>query len=272
MDVRLAQWAHCRSQPSVAQLGPQPWLYGQCQAVQRAGGVILIAWSLDAHHNYLRWRKSHSVLKKNRSSRVCNTAMYSEVEGGCEDREMCNDEELIEKPSNPSSITSAVFNAALSCLWTGIHSDSHGQGFGLVYFQSLNTNSHIPKPIRCVQKYCLPRDLSSLVHDLGSSRNGIEKRQGNKQCRPRLISKGLSFFASRQLASRLAVKLPVPNRDGSKNPLSRKIKGNTKQKTVKQKKKHRKVVSSVLSRNECLKKKSTADLLRANLLQVQHAS
>ncbi|XP_057211899.1 interleukin-17 receptor C isoform X2 [Triplophysa rosa] len=219
MDVRLAQWSHCRSQPSLAQLGPQPWLYGQCQAMQKAGGAILIAWSLDAHHSYLRWRKSHSLLEKKWSSRFCNTGMYSDVEGGCEDKEnMCYDEELIEKPRNSSLITAAVFNAALSCLWTGIHSDFHGEGFGLVCFQNLDTSNHIPKLLRCVQKYCLPRDLSTLIHDLGSSRNGIEKSKGNNRCWPRLLSKGLSFLVSRQLALRLAVKLPVLDRGSSKNP------------------------------------------------------
>lgn len=253
MDVRLAQWSHCQSQPSLAQLGPQPWLYGQCQAVQKAGGVILIAWSPGAHHNYLRWRKSHSGFKKKWSSRVCNTGMYSDFEDWCEDKgKLCYSEKSIEKPRNSSSITAAVFNAALFCLWTGIHSNFHGKGFGLVCFQSLDTDNLIPKDLRCVQKYCLPRDLSTLIHDLGSLRNKMDKSKGYNRCWPRLLSKGLSFLVSRQLALRLAVKLSVPDTGSSKNPpkFSLKIKRSTKQNTLKQKKRHRKV--SIFSRKECL--------------------
>lgn len=261
VDIRLAQWAHCRSQSSLTQLGPQPWLYGQCRAVQKAGGIVLIAWSLDAYHAYLRWKKSHSIIKSKWTSKVFNTGIYREVEGWCEDKEkMCYDEEWLKKLRSSSSITAPVLNAALSCLWTGIHSDSHGQGFGLVCFQGLNSSSHIPKHLSCVQKYHLPRDLSSLIHDLDGSRDGIDKSMGNGRCWPRFLSKGLSFFASRQLASRLEVKLPVSDGYNSKNLPQKK-----KRKKFKQKKCEIKVVASILSTKKSLKKSGAAELLGAHL-------
>ncbi|XP_073675427.1 interleukin-17 receptor C [Garra rufa] len=255
MDVRLAQWAQCRPQSSLAQLGPVPWLYGQCKAVQKAGGLVLIAWSPDAHQAFLRWRKSDSVT----GSELCETGLYSAVE---KEEQICCDGEWMEKPVESSSITAPVFNAALSCLWSGIRRDSHGRGFGLVCFQGLNNNNnnsstYIPKQLRCVRKYCLPKDMSSLIHDLAGSWNGAGKAQVSGGCWPRLLSKTLSFFMSRQLAPRLKAGLPVPLIPKS----SRKSMNGTKRKMWRQKK-HRSKVAS-LSRKECSEKHTVPELLEA---------
>ncbi|XP_016326202.1 interleukin-17 receptor C-like isoform X1 [Sinocyclocheilus anshuiensis] len=247
MDVRLAQWAS-----SLAQLGPVPWLYGQCQAVQKAGGLVLIAWSPDAHQAFLRQAKSDRVV----GSEFSETGLYSAVEE--EEQKSC-DGEWMEKPVESSSITAPVFNAALSCLWTGLHSDGHARGFGLVCFQGLNNNNssstYIPKQLRCVPKYCLPKDLSSLIHDLGEP----TRAHGSGRCWPRLLSKALSLFMWRQLAPRLKAGLTVPSVPKS----SRKSVGGTKRKTRRQKKRRGKVVSACLSRKECSKKHSAPELLGA---------
>lgn len=248
MDVRLAQWAQCHPQSSLAQLGPVPWLYGQCRAVQKAGGLVLIAWSPYAHQAFLRWRKSDLVAGS-------ETGLYSALE---KKEQMCCDEEWMEKPVESSSITAPVFNATLSCLSTGIRSNNHGRGFGLLCFQGLNNNSssaYIPKQLRCVRKYCLPKDLSSLIHDLASSWDGAGKAQGRRGCWPRLLSKALLFFMSRQLASRLEAGLPVP--------LVRKSSQKSKLKTWRQKKRRSKAVSACLSKKECSKKHTAPELLGA---------
>ncbi|XP_051524732.1 interleukin-17 receptor E-like [Myxocyprinus asiaticus] len=259
MDVRLAQWAQCRSQSSLAQLGPVPWLFGQCHAVQKAGGVVLIAWSPDAHQAYLRWQKSNSVAKRKGAS-----GMYGCAEDCCKDKEkMCNDEEWMEQWQQSSSITAPVFNSALACLWASIHSDSKGQGFGLVCFQGIDGSSDIPKHLRCVRRYCLPTDLPSLIDNLGSSMDGMGKTEGSRRCWSRLVSKALSFFASHQLAPRLKAGLPVSDRCSSKiiPKFSRKLKSGTKWKMLKRKKRQSKVTSSCLSR----KKSSEAELLGAQV-------
>ncbi len=217
MDVRLAQWAS-----SLAHLGPVPWLYGQCQAVQKAGGLVLIAWSPDAQQAFL-------------SGRAAGPELYSAAE------ECCDGEWMENQVMESSSITAPVLNAALSCLWTRIHSD--GRGFGLLCFQGLNNNS-IPKQLRCVPKYCLPKDLSSLLHDLGES----TRAQGSVRCWPRLLSKALAFF--------MWPRLKVPSVPKS----SRKSVSGTKRKTRRQKKRRSK---ACLSRKECLKKHSAPELLGA---------
>uniref|UniRef100_A0A8B9HTN5 Uncharacterized protein n=1 Tax=Astyanax mexicanus TaxID=7994 RepID=A0A8B9HTN5_ASTMX len=137
IDVRLAQWALCSTRASLAQLGPAPWLYGQWQEVQQAGGVVL---------------------------------------------------ELRESP---------VFNATLSCLWAGLHGKNSCQGFGLVCFRGLGNSCHIPKDLRGIRRFCLPRDLSNLVHELdlreSSPEGGVKEVSSGWCCWPRLFSKALSL-------------------------------------------------------------------------------
>ncbi|KAF4070640.1 hypothetical protein AMELA_G00287670 [Ameiurus melas] len=126
LDVRLAQWAQCGTQTSLAQLGPAPWLYGQCQQVHSVGGMVLIAWSPKAQQTFLKWRESEG--------------------GGKADKEQ-KDKVLLEEWSDKqgqrwaeseSSITAPVFNASLISMWAGLQSERHGQGFGLVCFRGLS--------------------------------------------------------------------------------------------------------------------------------------
>ncbi|XP_073767446.1 interleukin-17 receptor E isoform X1 [Danio rerio] len=199
MDVRLAQWAQCCQRSSLAQLGPVPWLYGQTQSVQRAGGLVLIVWSPEAQQEYHRWRRN-SAEEKKPAEATSITAPEA------------------------SSITAPVFRAALSCLWTGIHSDGRGRGFGLVCFQTLDSNSCIPKPLRCVPKFCLPKDLPGLIHQLSAAGDGA------RRCWTRLLSKVLSFSASRKLAPRLEAALSVRDPLIPQTPQGRVRRANTRRK------------------------------------------
>ncbi len=222
MDVRLAQWAS-----SLAQLGPVPWLYGQCQAVQKAGSLVLIAWSPDAQQAFLR---------RTQSDRVAGPKLFSGLY-----------EEEEQKRMESSSIMAPVLNTALSCLWTGIHSDGHGWGFGLLCFQGLSS-TYIPKQLRCVPKYCLPKDLTSSLHDLAEPTGA----RGSGRCWPRLLSKALAFFMWRQLAPRL--------KEPSVPKHSLKSVSGAKRKTWRQKKQRSK---ARLSRKECSKKHSAPELIGA---------
>ncbi|XP_053360017.1 interleukin-17 receptor E isoform X2 [Clarias gariepinus] len=192
MDVRLAQWTHCSTQSSLAQLGPAPWLYGQCQQVHSVGGMVLIAWSAKAQHSFLRWRERENAekVKKNKKKDKVQMDQHSQAK-------------------SQSSITAPVFNAALISLWAGLRSGRHGQGFGLVCFRGLSGTRYIPKELRGIRRYCLPRDLSNLIHelDVNGPRNGVETRS-SWCCWPRLFSKGLSFWLSQRLAQRLDAWLP----------------------------------------------------------------
>lgn len=233
MDVRLAQWAQCGTQTSLAQLGPAPWLYGQCQQVHSVGGMVLIAWSPKAQQTFLKWRESEG--------------------GGKVDKEQ-KDKVLLEEWSDKqgkrwaeseSSITAPVFNASLISMWAGLQSERHGRGFGLVCFRGLSGTRCIPKELRSIRRYCLPRDLSNLIHELDVNVHGPRSKVQNMSswcCWPRLFSKGLSFWLSQRLAQRLNAWLPQtaakPDRTCLLKP-SRKIPSEKTLKTRLKKKKKR---------------------------------
>lgn len=199
MDVRLAQWAHCSTRTSLAQLGPAPWLYGQCQQVHSVGGMVLIAWSPKAQQTFLRWREKEGGGK---------------VEMEQKDKvllEDCMDKRGERWAESQSSIIAPVFNATLIRMWVGLQSERHGQGFGLVCFRGLSGARCIPKELRGLRRYCLPRDLSNLIHELDVNVHGLRNRVQNMSswcCWPRLFSKGLSFWLSQRLARRLDAWLP----------------------------------------------------------------
>ncbi|XP_076859227.1 interleukin-17 receptor E isoform X2 [Brachyhypopomus gauderio] len=190
VDVRLAHWTHCSTQASLARLGPVPWLYGQCQAVQQAGGVVLVAWSADALRAFLRWREGQVEEMEHRWS---------------------GKETWTERAREASSVVAPVFIAALASLWTGLHSERRGEGFGLIDFRGLGGSCYVPKDLRGVRRYCLPRDLSSLVHELdlkARGPGGVKAAVSQWCCWPRLISKVLSSWLSQRLAQRLEACLP----------------------------------------------------------------
>ncbi|KAK1786900.1 hypothetical protein P4O66_017282, partial [Electrophorus voltai] len=202
VDVRLAQWAHSSTQASLAHLGPAPWLYGQCQVVQQAGGMVLVAWSADAQRAFVQWREGQVDEREHRCS------------GNLGREKMSKKEEWKEKPREgwvelvrgASSVMAPVFNAALSSLWAGLHSERRGKGFGLVDFQGLGASCYVPKDLRGIRRYCLPRDLCSLIHELDLKEcgpGGVKGTIGGWCCWPRLFSKALSSWLSQRLAQRL---------------------------------------------------------------------
>lgn len=199
MDVRLAQWAHCSTQTSLAQLGPVPWLYGQCQQVHSVGGMVLIAWSPKAQQTFLRWRERQGGGKVDIEQK--EKLLLAE----------CRDKRGQRRPESQSSITAPVFNATLMNMWAGLQSERHGEGFGLVCFRGLCGTRCIPKELRGIRRYCLPRDLSNLIHELDVNVHGPTTKGQNMSiwcCWPRLFSKGLSFWLSQRLAQRLDAWLP----------------------------------------------------------------
>ncbi|KAK3566136.1 hypothetical protein QTP86_027437 [Hemibagrus guttatus] len=212
MDVRLAQWAQCSTQTSLAQLGPAPWLYGQCQQVHGVGGMVLIAWSPKAQQTFLQWRARESGGKADKAGQKHKTQLeeWSDKQG-----QKCTESQ--------SSITAPVFNASLTSMWAGLQSERRGQGFGLVCFRGLSSTRCIPKELRGIRRYCLPRDLSNLIHELDVNVHGPRSRVQNRSkwcCWPRLFSKGLSFWLSQRLARRLDTWLPrTPSKSDRKRLL-----------------------------------------------------
>uniref|UniRef100_A0AAR2LY73 SEFIR domain-containing protein n=1 Tax=Pygocentrus nattereri TaxID=42514 RepID=A0AAR2LY73_PYGNA len=241
-DVRLAQWAHCSTHASLAQLGPAPWLYGQCQEVQQAGGVVLLAWSLEAQQAFLQWRESGG--KKERENSWWRGKISDEEKDTVWSNEQHKDKQKEGWMERASSVTDPVFNATLSSLWSGLHSERCGQGFGLVCFQDLGGSRHIPKELRGVRRYCLPRDLSSLIHELdlkeSSPGGGDKKASRGWCCWPRFFSKALSFWLSHRLAQRLEAWLPQKKQDREKSKLILKLSHKPHGKLKKKKKKLKK--------------------------------
>ncbi|XP_036434834.1 interleukin-17 receptor C [Colossoma macropomum] len=228
MDVRLAQWAHCSTQASLAQLGPAPWLYGQCQEVQQAGGVVLLAWSLEAQQAFLQWKEREG--KKERENSWWRGKVGDEEKDTAWSNEQQKDKQKegwMERAKETSSVTAPVFNATLSSLWSGLHSERCGQGFGLVCFQGLGGSRHIPKELRGVRRYCLPRDLSNLIHELDLKESnpggGDKKASSGWCCWPCFFSKALSFWLSQRLAQRLEAWLPQKEQDREKSKLILKL-------------------------------------------------
>ncbi|XP_022526491.2 interleukin-17 receptor E [Astyanax mexicanus] len=238
IDVRLAQWALCSTRASLAQLGPAPWLYGQWQEVQQAGGVVLLAWSLEAQQAFLRWREL----------RECERWKGQELK--CKDWTKRHLEKQKDAEKEMSSITAPVFNATLSCLWAGLHGKNSCQGFGLVCFRGLGNSCHIPKDLRGIRRFCLPRDLSNLVHELdlreSSPEGGVKEVSSGWCCWSRLFSKALSLWLSQRLAQRLEVLLPqIDSKEKakmrSKNILKLSWKTHNGKKIMKKKKKKKKL-------------------------------
>ncbi|XP_062854834.1 interleukin-17 receptor E [Trichomycterus rosablanca] len=224
VDVRLAQWAHCSTQASLAHLGPAPWLYGQCQLVQRAGGMVLVAWSPQAQQAFLKWRDRGGGQNKNEKEWL-DTPEESCAERGC-------------------SVTATVFNATLFSLWAGLRSERRGQGFGLVCFRGISGTSRIPKELRGIRRYCLPRDLSNLIHELNLKEHGtgkgVEDRVSGGCCLPRFFSKFLAFWLSQSLARRLDVWLPQTASVIDRKPFFKPVREGAGDKTKNLKKKRKK--------------------------------
>ncbi|XP_029579537.1 interleukin-17 receptor C isoform X1 [Salmo trutta] len=233
-DVRMALWTQSsigacpgaveRSWAGVAELGPVPWLYGQWEAVREAGGQVLIVWSAVAKESYRSWREEREGgdRREGKKTRGSKGEEMQQGERGGEKMEelektrveqeqagMKKGEEWKESRSGeerePSSVTGPVFRAALSCLLGARQGASRVNGFTIVYFQGLCHSRDIPKDLRGVPRYCLPRDFGGLIRELDGTASGRNSVIGSWDCWPRLLSKTLSLWLARRLTHRLRV-------------------------------------------------------------------
>lgn len=199
----------------VADLGPLPWLYGRWEAVRKAQGKVLIVWSPEAKKSYERWREDRLNLGKNESKERDKAKVEDDLkinERKCKKEKtagdcvkLCDDKDRYQKEA--STVIAPVFTAALACL-EGALEGCKGQEVALVYFEGRCHSRDIPKAFRGVPRYCLPRDLSGLIQELGGMRRQTQIGKFSWLCWPRLMSKVLSIWLARQLAQRLQTLLP----------------------------------------------------------------
>lgn len=219
--VHLSLWAlgsqtQTGAGTGVADLGPLPWLYGRWEAVRKAQGKVLIVWSPEAKKSYERWREARLNLGKNESKEEDKAKVEDDLkinERKCKKEKtagdcvkLCDDKDRYTQ-REPSTVIAPVFTAALACL-EGALEGYKGQEVALVYFEGRCHSRDIPKAFRGVPRYCLPRDLSGLIQELGGMRRQTQTGKFSWLCWPRLMSKVLSIWLARQLAQRLQTLLP----------------------------------------------------------------
>ncbi|XP_067096999.1 interleukin-17 receptor E isoform X3 [Osmerus mordax] len=195
--VRMALWAHSSggrqnetgTGAGVTELGPLPWLYGQWEAVQAAGGKVLITWSPEANTSYNCWKRETTEVEK-REGKI-GASMSKEG-----------------TPKEPSPVTGPVFRAALSYLQGAMQKGGKHHGCILVYFQGFCHAREIPKDLRGIPRYCLPQDFGGLIQELVGVADETTGTTHKSQCWPRLLSKTLSFWLARRLSRRLTAWQP----------------------------------------------------------------
>ncbi|KAL1021512.1 hypothetical protein UPYG_G00014210 [Umbra pygmaea] len=221
-DVRMALWTQSSIGSSagnvgssglgVAQLGPVPWLYGQWEAVREAGGRVLIIWSPEVKKSYRKWREEREGSKTTGEGTQRGESEGEHLEGleeigvEPEQAELKRGEKCEEDHWELSSVTWPVFRAAMSCLQGALQMGGSGHGFALVYFQGLCHRRDIPKDLRSVPRYSLPRDFGGLIQELG----GLAGQRSG--CWRRLLSKTLSLWLARRLAHRLNLPRTKPEK------------------------------------------------------------
>lgn len=121
----------------------------------------------------------------------------------------------------PSPVTGPVFRAALSCLQGAMQKGGRENGCILVYFHGFCHNRDIPKDLRGIPRYCLPRDFRGLIQEL----QGLADETGGtfykNHCFPRLLSKTLSLWLARRLSHRLTTWLPKQQTGSKRKKLLR---------------------------------------------------
>ncbi|XP_076023139.1 uncharacterized protein LOC143013404 [Genypterus blacodes] len=244
--VRMALWAQSSQKQaggrSVADLGPIPWLYGQWEAVRKAEGKVLIIWSPEAKTSYAKQRQEWLSMNKNERKKenhedtiVGQKKLGVELEqdwkvngsglgkgrkaksAGKRDCAKLNDDKESSLENEPSLVIGPVFTAALACL-EGALQDCKGHGVALVYFQGLGHSRDIPKCLRGVPRYCLPQDFRGLIQELDGTINETSSGKYRWHCWPRLLSKVVSLWLSRQLAHRLQKLLPQIQQNETSGP------------------------------------------------------
>ncbi|KAJ8016161.1 hypothetical protein DPEC_G00004320 [Dallia pectoralis] len=214
-EVRMALWAQSSSPGTldssgagVSELGPLPWLYGQWETVREAGGRVLIIWSPEAEFYRIRKEERGGGTEWNEDDKRQGESEedwegHKEIRGNQERAGIKRGEERKDDDREPSSVTRPVFRAALSCLLGALKGGGRGHSFALVYFQGHCHSRDIPKDLRSVPRYCLPRDFGGLIQELGGLARGRDSGHGSWRCWSRLFSKTLSLWLARRLTHRL---------------------------------------------------------------------
>ncbi|CAN9515406.1 unnamed protein product [Ophioblennius macclurei] len=223
-----AQSSQTHSGPSVPDLGPLPWLYGQWEAVCKAQGKVLIVWSPEAKKTFEKWRaqranvdKDEKKMKNQRKAgeRLEETGAVERGDfkpskkrlGKCKGKKTARDFNDWWQQKEPSAVIEPVFMATLACL-DGALQKGKGQRPAIVYFHGIGHSRDIPKALRGVPRYCLPQDFRGLIQELGGLTTRTTSGKFRWHCWPRLLSKVLSIYLARQLARRLQAVLPWTRR------------------------------------------------------------
>ncbi|KAM6387017.1 interleukin-17 receptor E isoform 2-T2 [Pluvialis apricaria] len=115
----------------VGQTGALPWLYAQRGRVGRQRGTVLLLWSRGSTRLFRRWRVGAA--------------------GGV--------------PEDAHDI----FGAAMACLHGELGAAGRGGGWVLAYFSRLCSPRDVPRPLRPLPTYRLPRQLPGLLGALRGS-------------------------------------------------------------------------------------------------------
>ncbi|XP_055562525.1 interleukin-17 receptor E isoform X1 [Falco cherrug] len=115
----------------LGQAGTLPWLYAQRGRVGRQHGTVLLLWSRGSARLFRRWR----------------VGAAGGTAGDAHD----------------------IFGAAMACLHGELGVAGHGGGWVLAYFSHLCSPRDVPRPLRPLPTYRLPRQLPGLLGALRGS-------------------------------------------------------------------------------------------------------
>lgn len=115
----------------LGQAGALPWLYAQRGRVGRQRGTVLLLWSRGSARLFHRWQ----------------VGMADGTPGDAHD----------------------IFGAAMACLHGELGAAGRGGGWVLAYFSRLCSPRDVPRPLRPLPTYRLPRQLPGLLGALRGS-------------------------------------------------------------------------------------------------------
>ncbi|XP_074406659.1 interleukin-17 receptor E isoform X4 [Zonotrichia albicollis] len=115
----------------LGQAGALPWLYAQRGRVGRQRGTVLLLWSRGSARLFHRWQ----------------VGMADGTPGDAHD----------------------IFGAAMACLHGELGAAGRGSGWVLAYFSRLCSPRDVPRPLRPLPTYRLPRQLPGLLGALRGS-------------------------------------------------------------------------------------------------------
>ncbi|XP_023652343.1 interleukin-17 receptor E isoform X2 [Paramormyrops kingsleyae] len=181
----------------VADLGPLPWLYGQCETVLAAGGRVLVVWSPEGNSAYQAW--CGPTAEETGERQIENDQRGKEKSEG-EGHHM----EGSDRSMEPSGVTTSVLRAALAYLRGMLHGYGQSHGFALVGFEGLCCSQDIPKELKELPLYQLPCDFRALVQELHYCQADTRWRFWH-----RLFSTMQAYRVADKLAHKLQLHMPA---------------------------------------------------------------